>query len=105
MAIPDPNIVNVRPVTFWLALNVMVRKLYISPANADAAKQDTSAIITHNALLGSATWLSYINTLASEAMAPMYIIPGTPRLRLPAFSDIISPIHPNIITVPNTTAA
>ena len=38
LATPPPKMVSVRPVTFWLARRVMVRKLKSRPPRAAAAK-------------------------------------------------------------------
>ena len=37
-------------------------------------------------------------------MPPRYMMPGTPRFRLPDFSVRTSPMAPNMMTVPNWTA-
>ena len=99
--------VRVRPVTFWLALNVMVKTEYISPPIIDTTNAAPSDIISATAGIWSAagTLFSYKNAAISPAMPPMYIMPGTPRLRLPDFSANISPTEPNSMTVPKYTAA
>ena len=39
LATPPPKMVSVRPVTFWLARRVMVRKLYSRPPRAEAGER------------------------------------------------------------------
>ena len=46
--------VRVRPVTFWLARRVMVRKQYSRPPRAEAAKAATREISTHRMAEGEA---------------------------------------------------
>ena len=50
---PVPKMVSVRPVTFWLARRVMVRKLYSSPPRAEAAKAARKEITRHTSPEGS----------------------------------------------------
>ena len=53
LATPPPKMVSVRPVTFWLARRVMVRKLYSSPPRAEAAKAARKEITRHTSPEGS----------------------------------------------------
>ena len=63
-----------------------------------------NAISTLTAPLGLGTLFSYAQALANPAKPPRYIIPGTPRFRLPDFSVRISPKAPYIIMVPKGMA-
>ena len=58
----------------------------------------------HAAAVPAEHFQSDMNVDVRPAMPPKYMIPGTPRLRLPDFSVMISPSAPNMITVPNTMA-
>ena len=97
--------VSVRPVTFWLARRVIVKTEYISPPIMDITNAAASVTNIATAGTGFAVPFSYKNAAISPAMPPMYIMPGTPRLRLPLFSASISPTAPKSITVPKYTAA
>ena len=113
---PVPKIVSASPVTFWLALRVMVMKLYMSEAMApDAKAQMIAMTIAMNPLDAGSPLaamrpaadiaFSYANAPASPNAPPMYIIPSTPRLRLPLFSQRISPVVPSMRAVANGMAA
>ena len=45
--------VSVRPVTFWLARRVMVRKLYSRPPSAEARNAARKLSSRHTTLLGA----------------------------------------------------
>jgi hypothetical protein len=53
LATPPPKMVSVRPVTFWLARRVMVRKLYSRPPRAEAANAASREITRHTKPEGS----------------------------------------------------
>ena len=54
----------------------------------------------HKMGFGLFTRPSNFRAPARLAIAPIYMMPGTPRFRLPPFSVKISPNAPNRITVP-----
>ena len=60
----------------------------------------SSASMKPTKALGVSTARSYRNAAAMPAMPPMYIMPGTPRFRLPDFSVRISPFAPNSMQMP-----
>ena len=41
---PTPKVVSARPVTFWLARSVTVRKQYSRPMRSEPTRQQTSGI-------------------------------------------------------------
>ena len=55
---PVPKMASARPVTFWFARRVMVKKLKMRDANAPAKNANSSAITTARYGLGLATHFS-----------------------------------------------
>ena len=41
---PTPNVVSARPITFWLARSVTVRKQYSRPISSDPTSEQTSGM-------------------------------------------------------------
>ena len=93
---PTPKVVMARPVTFWLARSVTVRKQYRRPMRSEPIRQHTTGMSRPSAALICAPFRlrSYKNEPMTPQMAPTYMTPGMPRLRLPDFSVIISPVLP-----------
>ena len=101
---PTPKVVMAKPVTFWLARRVTVKKQYSNPISREPKSVQINGISTAKNGLSSVTCCSYRNEPITPLIPTTYIIPGIPRFRLPDFSVKISPVAPNRIGTPCITA-
>ena len=100
---PVPIIVMISPTTFWFTLNDIV----INPKSADVIIPLNAPAINDTAAAPKPDIpnFSAATAPASEATAPIYIVPSTPRLIFPDFSVIISPTVARTSGAPARTAA
>ena len=91
---PTPKVVMARPVTFWLARRLTVRKQYRSPMMREPRSAAPVGISMPISGLNVAAFCSYRKAPMTPLMPPTYMTPGIPRFRFPDFSVMVSPVLP-----------